>query len=48
MDEDLVVLVALPLDAALALLDLARQPGHVEMVHRLQPLLHVDPGTHRI
>ena len=48
IDVDLVVLVALPLDAALALLDLARQPRHVEMVQRLQPLLHVDAGAHRL
>ena len=48
VDLDLVVLVALPLDPALALLDLRRQPGHVEMVQRLQPLLHVDAGAHRL
>ena len=48
VDLDLVVLVALPLDAALALLDLARQPRHVEMMQRLQPLLHVDAGAHRL
>ena len=48
VDLDLVVLVALPLDAALALLDLARQPRHIEMVQRLQPLLHVDAGAHRL
>ena len=48
VDVDLVVLIALPLDAALALLDLARQPRHVEMVHCFQPLLHVDAGAHRV
>jgi hypothetical protein len=31
------VLVALPHDAAFPLFDLRRQPGHVEMVERLQP-----------
>ena len=45
---DLFVLIALPLDAALALLDLARQPRHVEMMQRLQPLLHIDAGAHRL
>src|SRR5665213_4167702 len=47
MDKNLLVLVALPFDAALALLDLARQARHVEMVQGLQPLLHIDAGAHR-
>ena len=42
-DHDLLVLVALALDAALALLDLRRQPGHVEVQQRLQAKLHVGP-----
>ena len=48
VDFDLVVLIALPLDAPFALLDLRRQPGHVEMVQRLQAQLHVDAGAHRV
>jgi hypothetical protein len=47
-DVDLVVLVALAHDAALALLDLRGQPGHVEMVQRLQPELRIDAGAHRV
>ncbi len=43
-----VVLVALALDPALALLDLRRQPGHVEVMERLQPKLRVDAGPHRV
>ncbi len=47
-DVDLVVLVALAHDATLALLDLRRQPRHVEVVQRLQPELGVDAGPHRL
>ncbi len=46
IETDLVVLVALPHDAAFALFDLGRQPGHIEMVERLQPRLHIDAGAH--
>ena len=47
-DVDLVVLVALAHDPALALLDLRGQPRHVEMVQRLEPELRVDAGAHRV
>jgi hypothetical protein len=40
------MLIALPLDAALALLDLTWQPRHIEMVQRLEPLLRVYSGAH--
>ena len=46
VDLDLVVLVALPLDPALALLDLRGEPGHVEMVEGFQAPLGVDAGAH--
>ena len=46
VDLDLVVLVALPLDPALALLDLRGEPGHVEMMEGLQAPLGVDAGAH--
>ena len=46
VDFDLFVLVALALDPPLALLDVRRQPGHVEMVQRLEPELGVDAGAH--
>ena len=46
VDLDLVVFVALPLDPALALLDLRGEPGHVEMVEGLQSPLGVDAGAH--
>ena len=42
------MLVALPHDAALPLLDLRRKPGHVEVVQCLQPKLRIDAGAHRI
>src|SRR5581483_7707632 len=48
VDLDLLVLVALPFDPPFALLDLARQPRHVEMVQRLQPLLDIRAGAHRV
>ncbi len=47
-DVDLVVLVALAHDAALALLDLRRQPGHVEVVQCLQTELSIDASPHRL
>src|SRR5271166_3694769 len=43
---DLVVLVALALDPALALGDLGREPRHVEMVERDEPSVGVDAGAH--
>ena len=43
---DLVVLVALALDPALALLDLRGQPRHVEMVEGFEAPLGVDAGPH--
>ena len=46
VDLDLVVLVALPLDPALALFDLGGQPRHVEMVERFEASLGVDAGPH--
>ena len=46
VDLDLPVLVALALDPALALLDLGRQPGHVQVVQGLEPALDVDAGPH--
>ena len=42
----LAVHIALPQDAALALLDVAGPPGRVEMVQRRQALLHVGTGAH--
>src|SRR6266702_5453462 len=42
------MLVALAHDTALTLLDLRREPGHVEMVERLEAKLNVDAGAHRI
>lgn len=46
MDPDLLVRVALALDPALALLDLRRQPGDVQMMQGDEPPLHVDAGAH--
>ena len=46
VELDLLVLVALPLDPALALLDLRRQPRHVEMVQGFEAPLSVDAGAH--
>ena len=46
VELDLVVLVALPLDPALALLDLRGQPRHVEMVQGFEAPLGVDAGAH--
>ena len=46
VDRHFLVLVALPEDAALALLDLGRLPGGVEMVQGDQPFLHVGAGAH--
>src|SRR6516165_12427116 len=45
-DFDLAVLIALPFDAAFPLLDLRRQPGHVEMVQGFEAQLHVHTGAH--
>lgn len=47
VDLDLVVLVALTDDAPLPLLDLRRQPWHVEMVERFQAKLRIDACAHR-
>jgi hypothetical protein len=38
--------VALPEDAALALLDVRRAPRRVEVVQRDEPILHVRAGAH--
>ena len=46
VELDLVVLVALALDPALALLDLRGQPRHVEMVEGFEAALGVDAGPH--
>ena len=46
VELDLVVLVALALDPALALLDLRGQPRHVEMVQGFEAPLGVDAGAH--
>ena len=46
VELDLLVLVALALDAALALLDVAGQPRHVEVVQGHQPLLRVHARAH--
>ena len=46
VELDLVVLVALALDPALALLDLRGQPRHVEMVQGFEAALGVDAGAH--
>ena len=46
VELDLVVLVALALDPALALLDLRGQPRHVEMVQGFEASLGVDAGAH--
>ena len=46
VELDLLVLVALPLDPALALLDLRGQPRHVEMVQGFEAPLGVDAGPH--
>ena len=40
------MLVTLPLDPSLPLLDVARQPRHVEMVEGGKALLRVDAGSH--
>jgi len=48
IEFDLVVLVALPLDPPFPLLDMRRQPWHIEMVQGLQALLHIDAGAHRL
>ena len=48
VELDLLVLIALPLDPALALLDLRRQPRHVEMVQGFEAPLGVDAGAHRL
>ena len=42
------MLIALSLDASLALFNLRGQPGHIEVVQGLQPRLHVDAGAHRL
>ena len=47
VELDLVVLVALPLDPALALLDLRGQPRHVEMVKGFEAALGIDAGPQR-
>ena len=47
-DVDFIVLIALPHDAAFALLDLRREPRHVEMVQGSQSELRIDAGAHRI
>jgi hypothetical protein len=39
---------ALPFNAAFALLDLGRQPGHVEMVEGDEPALRIHAGPHRV
>jgi hypothetical protein len=43
---DLAVLISLPLDPSFPLLDLRRQPGHVEMVQGLEAQLHVHTCAH--
>src|SRR5258708_15742859 len=47
-DFDLVMLVALAHNTALALLNLRGEPRHVEMVERLEAKLNVNAGAHRI
>ncbi len=45
-DIDLVMLIALPADASLPLLDLRGQPGHVKVMQGLEAQLGVDAGAH--
>ena len=46
VDLDLVVLIALPLDAAFPLLDIGGKPGHIEVMLGLQASLDIGAGAH--
>ena len=46
VDLDFRIVVALPQNSALALLDVARSPRRVEVMERDEPFLHVRAGAH--